>query len=123
MLRSKCRYQDLGEKPTNYFFNLENRNFTSKVINKLIEDGVEYTNTEDILKCQKRVYCNLYKENEPLNDEEIENIVGENKAKLSDHDSEQLEGEITYSELSERNTEEYEEWEKSWTRWFHCWIF
>ena len=34
MLRSKCRYQDLGEKPTNYFFNLENRNFTSKVINK-----------------------------------------------------------------------------------------
>ena len=52
MLRSKCRYQDLGEKPTNYFFNLENRNFTSKVINKLVEDGVEYTNTEDILKCQ-----------------------------------------------------------------------
>ena len=50
MLRSKCRYQDLGEKPTNYFFNLENRNFTSKVINKLVEDGVEYTNTEDILK-------------------------------------------------------------------------
>ena len=101
MLRSKCRYQDLGEKPTNYFFILENRNFTSNVINKLVEDGVEYTNTEDILKCQKRFYCNLYKENEPLNDEEIENIVGENKAKLSDHDSEQLEGEITYSELSE----------------------
>ena len=101
MLRSKCRYQDIGGKPTNYFFNLENRNFTSKVINKLVEDGVEYTNTEDILKCQKRFYCNLYKENEPLNDEEIENIVGENKAKLSDHDSEQLEGEITYSELSE----------------------
>ena len=23
MLRSKCRYMDLGEKPTNYFFNLE----------------------------------------------------------------------------------------------------
>ena len=119
MLRSKCRYQDLGEKPTNYFFNFENRNFTSKVINKLVEDGVEYTNTEDILKCQKRFYCNLYKENGPLNDEEIENIVGENKAKLSDHDSEQLEGEITYSELSE-TLKNMKEWEKSWTRWFHC---
>ena len=26
MLRSKCRYMDLGDKPTNYFSNLENRN-------------------------------------------------------------------------------------------------
>ena len=25
MLRSKCRYQDLGEKPTKIFFNLEKR--------------------------------------------------------------------------------------------------
>ena len=55
MLRSKCRYQDLGEKPTNYFFNLENGNYTSKVINKLVEDGYEYTNTctKNILNCQK----------------------------------------------------------------------
>ena len=34
MLRSKCRYMDLGEKPTNYFFSLETRNYTCKVINK-----------------------------------------------------------------------------------------
>ena len=79
MLRSKCRFQVLGEKPTNYFFNLENRNFTSKVINKLVEDGIQ---------CQKQFYCNLYKESECLNDIEIENIVGENESKLSDHDSE-----------------------------------
>ena len=44
MLRSKCRYMDLGEKPTNYFFNLENRNYTRKIINKLIYDDIEYTN-------------------------------------------------------------------------------
>lgn len=101
MLRSKCRYQDLGEKPSNYFFNLENRNFTSKVINKLVEDGIEYTDTKDILNCQKQFYCNLYKESECLNDVEIENIVGENESKLSDHDSEKLEGEITHNELGE----------------------
>lgn len=101
VLRSKCRYQDLGEKPTNYFFNLENRNVTSKVINKLVEDGIEYTDTKDILNCQKQFYCNLCKENEFLNDVEIENIVGENETKLSDHDSEKLEGELTHNELGE----------------------
>ena len=35
MLKLKFRYMDLGEKPT-FFFNLENRNYTSKVINKLM---------------------------------------------------------------------------------------
>ena len=36
MLRSRSRYEELGEKPTHYFFNLEKRNYTSKVIQKLI---------------------------------------------------------------------------------------
>ena len=48
MSRSRCRYQGLGEKRTNYFFSLEHRNFTSKVMNKLIVDGIEYTETKDI---------------------------------------------------------------------------
>ena len=30
MLRSRVRYVELGEKPTKYFFNLENRQFTIK---------------------------------------------------------------------------------------------
>ena len=34
MLRSRSRYEDLGEKPTRYFFNLEKRNYTSRVIHK-----------------------------------------------------------------------------------------
>lgn len=42
MMRSRSRYQDLGEKPTKYFFNLENRNYVNKVMTKLIdEDGTE----------------------------------------------------------------------------------
>lgn len=101
MLRSKCRYEDLGEKPTNYFFNLENRNYTSKVINKLVEeDGSEYYNTKDILNCQKQFYKKLYDENVNVNNEEIETVIGENKNKLSDFEAKQLEGEITYTELA-----------------------
>ena len=50
MLRSRCRYEELGEKPSGYFLNLENRNFMDKVITKLIDsDGNEYRNSDDIL--------------------------------------------------------------------------
>ena len=36
MLRSRSRCEDLGGKPTQYFFNLEKRNNTSKVIHRLV---------------------------------------------------------------------------------------
>ena len=51
MLISKCRYMDLGEKPT-IFFNLENRNDTSEFINKLIYDDIEYAKNNEVLNCQ-----------------------------------------------------------------------
>ena len=100
MLRSRSRYEDLGEKPTQYFFNLEKRNYTSKVIHKLVnEDGEEFTKTPDILNCQTSFYKDLYKEVNLENDVSISSILGENENKLSDKDSKELEGEILYSEL------------------------
>ena len=39
MLRSRCRYEDLGENPTKYLLNLENRNYQDKVINHLIDEN------------------------------------------------------------------------------------
>lgn len=101
MLRSKCRYQDLGEKPTKYFFNLENRNYTSKVINKLVEEnGEEYIHTDKILNFQKEFYKCLYTENTDVIDGEIETVIGENHSKLTEAESEGLEGKINYSELA-----------------------
>ena len=100
MLRSRSRYEDLGEKPTQNFFNLEKRNYTSKVIHKLVnEDGEEFTKTPDILNCQTSFYKDLYKEVNLENDVSINSILGENENKLSDKDSKELEGEILYSEL------------------------
>ena len=53
-LRSLCRYEDLGEKHSSYFFKLENRNYTDKVISNLIdENNEELTDTKDILDFQK----------------------------------------------------------------------
>ena len=101
MLRSKCRYMDLGDKPTNYFFSLETRNYTSKVINKLIDEDIEYTKTKDVLNCQKQFYEKLYDNVNEINDyTPIENIIGENETKLSDAEAETIEGEITYAELA-----------------------
>ena len=62
-LRSKAKWVDEGEKVTQYFCNLENRNFTSKCMPTLI------SNTGDIIKEQKSIlqetknfYQNLFTE-------------------------------------------------------------
>ena len=39
MLKSICRYDVLGEKPSGYFLNLENRNFMDKVITNLMDSN------------------------------------------------------------------------------------
>lgn len=101
LLRSRSRYQDLGEKPTSYFLHLENRNFTSKVINKLVdENGFENTETKNILDCQRNFYINLYDDAILVDDTPIESILGENKYKLCAHEAEIIEGEITCLELA-----------------------
>ena len=38
MLRSQSWYDDLGEKPSIYLFNLENRIYNSEVMNKLVNE-------------------------------------------------------------------------------------
>ena len=101
MLRSRCRYEDLGEKPTKYFLNLESRNYQDKVINHLIdENGDEVYKTKDILDTQKRYYKNLYKEKIQIDDATIKEIIGNNENQLNDDEAQMLEGEITYEELT-----------------------
>ena len=102
MLRSRCRYEDLGEKPSIYFLNLENRNFMDKVITKLVDaNGNEYYNSVDILNLQKQYYHNLYKEdNNVIDDVPLNEVIGDNTCKLNEDESNSLEGEITCSELA-----------------------
>ena len=97
MLRSRSRYEDLA---TRYFFNLEKRNYTSKVIHKLIdEDGDEFTETPDILKCETNFYKDLYNQVNSEDNISVYSELGENDSKLSDQEAQGLEGEISYSEL------------------------
>ena len=101
MLRSRCRYEDLGEKPSGYFLNLENRNFMDKVITKLVDtNGEEYNNSTDILNLQKKYYHDLYKDEINIDDVPINDLIGENSCKLNNEESNSLEGEVTYEELA-----------------------
>ena len=101
MLRSRCRYEDLGENPTKYFLNLESRNYQDKVINHLIdENGDEVYTTKDILDTQKRYYKNLYAEKIQVDDTPIKEMIGNNENQLNDDEAQMLEGEITHEELT-----------------------
>ena len=79
MLRSKCRYQDVGEKQQN-IFNLENRQYKNKVMGKLIDEYVtEYTTTTEILNHQKQIYDNLYDDKNNTDNRSIDDMFRENK--------------------------------------------
>lgn len=100
MLRSKCRYGELGEKPTSWFLNQENRHHKDKVMKHLKdEDGEKVTNVKDILDVQKRYIGTLYKETIEVDDTSMEDTIYENLNKFNDVEAESLEGEITYEEL------------------------
>ena len=101
MLRSRCRYEDLGEKPTKYFLNMENRNYQDKVINNLIdENGEEIFRIKDILEAQKKYYSKLYTENIQIDETPISEAIGRNENQLNEDEARLLEGEITYTELT-----------------------
>ena len=60
-MRSKAKWVEEGEKKTKYFLNIENKNYNSACIKKLItEDGTEITKLEDVINEQKLFFQNLY---------------------------------------------------------------
>ena len=73
-MRSKAQWIEEGEKNTNYFLNLEKRNYNSSCIKKLItEEGKEMTDLEEIIQEQKNFYQKLYIHLNNANSLETEN--------------------------------------------------
>ena len=99
-LRSKAKWVDEGEKVTQYFCNLENRNFISKCMPSLMSNkGDVLKEQESILQETKSYYQNLYSEKPaaPIN---LKRLLGNlNVTTLSDQNQHLLEGKITYDEL------------------------
>lgn len=102
IIRAKAQWLDAGEKPSKYFLNMENRNYTSKLIPKIIlESGEEVLEQNNILKEQRSFYKNLYSEKNTASSEDIrEQIKDLPRPKLSHEKSGSLEGRITWQELA-----------------------
>lgn len=102
ILRSKAKWIDQGEKPTQYFFSLEKQNYTSKLIPKLIlEDGREVYKIDELSDQQKQFYESLYSEqakNSSNIDDELQHLEA---PRLDPDSSRDMEGLITYQELTE----------------------
>ena len=101
MIRAKVRWIEEGEKPTNYFCNLENRNYTSKIMKSIITNtGEETFDTDTIVHNVKTFYENLYSfkhsDNVDLNEK-----LNTNTPKLSEEESVSLEGKITLDEAAQ----------------------
>ena len=67
LTRSRVNWAAKGEKNSKYFLSLERRNYTNKVMTKLIVDNnEEITSQEDVVKEQTRFYKTLYTSKEVL---------------------------------------------------------
>jgi len=100
ILRSKTRWIEEGEKPTNYFFHLERRNYNLKTIKKLERSQGEFlTKEKDILKEIEFFYTKLYASVLPDDNDLFDSFVQNlDISKLDDTQRDELESEITLKE-------------------------
>ena len=104
IVRSRVRWAEEGEKPTEYFCSLESRNYVNKTIPKVIkDDGSIINNQEEILIEVRNFYKDLYacRNDNTDQDLEIENVLNSisSNPKLDEEDRSHLEGELSDSEI------------------------
>ena len=102
IIRSKAKWLEEGEKPTNYFLNLENRNFTSKTIPKVEkENGDVVSKQEEILKEAKLFYEKIYTIDKDIEEKRIEDFLKNvDVPKLNNSEADDLEGLLTHKEAA-----------------------
>ena len=103
MYRSKCRWVESGEKPTKYFFNLEKRNYTEKVIMELEdENGELFEDEKQILATIESFYKDLYSSKISTSEVEFSKFTHNiNFPQLPDDERDQLKGPLTLKECQD----------------------
>ena len=97
IFRAKCRWVENGERPTNYFFNLEKRNYKKKTISELRLQDDSTTNNGNVIL--ETYFKNIYTSDYTYSNEEWDSFTLNLKIpKLSDEDRDNLEGPRTYDE-------------------------
>ena len=103
IIRSRAQHIDKGEKPSKYFCGLEQHNSINKTLNELeLDNGTIITEQNAILKETEIFYKNLYNKFEDQSETiDLETYIDSNLVtKLTEREAEQLEGLLTYSEIS-----------------------
>ena len=102
LIRSRARWVSQGEKPSKYFFALENRHFTSKRMKCLVNGQGEEISDLDYIKNEvNSFYKNLYSSREEkIKSVDLNSILKENTPKLKDIEANSIEGKITVKEAS-----------------------
>jgi hypothetical protein len=97
-IRSRTQWIEKGEKPTNFVCKLENTNFVSKTIQKMVIDGnVIVDDQTEILKQTKQFYEKLYKKQDCLKRVNRSTEIPYNDIpKLTVNQKQSLEGELVY---------------------------
>lgn len=100
-IRSKAKWVDEGEKVTNYFCSLENRNFVSKCMSQLeTHSGQMLNSQEEIIKETYLFYKKLYT-TRTIDDFDLKNEFKDNIINiLSDEERISIETPLTYSEFT-----------------------
>ena len=101
--RSKCMWVEKGERPTKYFFNLEKRNYSRKVISELEDEEGEITKEEEqILLKIENYYRDLYTSKMDVTEEQFNHYIEHLEVPcLSQEVSEKADGLLTYAECKE----------------------
>ena len=99
MVRSRVEWEDLGEKPTSYFYNLEKQNQQNKNISVLIdEDGKRVDKIEDIKEVACKFYEALYTSH-PTDPDSQQRVLNFINARVTDSDSERMQELVSESEV------------------------
>ena len=96
IFRSKCRWFELGEKNTKYFYTLEKRRANAKNCYCLLKDNTLITNPTDILEEQRTFYETLYE----INNEVHFDLINESEIVVSKKLKEKQNEQITILDLS-----------------------
>ena len=102
-VRSRAKWITDGERISNYFCNLENRNFISKYMTEIEkQDGSVVKETRQIIQETREFYQNLYASQEnKINDTNLNDLLSDQDLhKLTKKQADDLEGMLTYDELS-----------------------
>ena len=103
IVRSRTEWLTYGEKPTNFFCGLENKNYVNKTIKKIVNNNNEsITNQKEILKTVKQYYDDLFSNKDhELQDVDMESLFeNEHITKLTDKQKNSIEQPITIAEIS-----------------------